>query len=237
MFGEGFSLLIRNFRELQLAPTALVFVFAGLLALASLRANAAWHFLAAQSISAPLFEAGGFRQAGFDSADQHLQRALARFPDKPDYRDLSGRLKELQAGQPGMVGGNRRELLQAAAQDYLQALAVRPLWPYSWANLLGVKSGLNEVDAEFRLALIRSVETGPWEPRVQIQVLESGLKHWDSLGKGDRALVQRQLAAAVTVQPRLVFERVRQFGRADLLCPLAVEQPQIEYYCKSAGMD
>lgn len=204
---------------------------------AALRANAAWHFLAAQSISAPLFETGAVRQADIDSADQHLQRTLARFPNNPDYLDLSGRLKELRAGQPGVVGREGRELLQAAAGDYRQALAVRPLWPYSWANLLGVKSRLNEVDAEFRRALLRSVETGPWEPRVQIQVLESGLQHWDSLGRAERMLVQQQLAAAVSVQPRPVFERVRVFGRADLLCPLRVPQPQIEQYCENAGMD
>jgi len=93
---------------------------------------------------------------------------------------------------------------------------------------------LGEVDAEFRLTLSRCAETGPWEPRVQLQVLESGLHFWEQLGGKEHALVAQVLANAVTRQPREVYELVHEFHRADLLCPLNIPQPQIENYCRSA---
>jgi len=227
--------MIRFIRELKFAPAILVVACGIVFSWASLRACAAWHFVAPESVSAPLFGAGAFRQVDFDSADRHLRNAMERVPNNPDCLGLSGRLKELQASQPGIVDSGRLDMLQAAAQDYRRALAVRPLWPYGWANLLGVKSRMGEIDGEFRLALAQCVETGPWEPRVQMQVLESGLEHWDHLGREEKERVRQQLSAAVSVQPRLVFERIRAFGRADLLCPLSAPQPQIENYCKSAG--
>ncbi len=202
-------------------------VFAG----AVVRADAAWQFLAARSITESQLAAATVSQDAVEAARRRVQRALQRFPANPDYLDLAGQLRELSASQPGVVGAERRTLLHAAADYYRRAISVRPLWPYSWASLLGVKDQLGEVDAEFHLALARSDELGPWEPRVQLRLLEAGLRHWDELGKEPRARVQRKLAAAVTVQPREVFALVRGFGRADLLCAIESGQPQIEAYC------
>ena len=195
------------------------------------RADAAWQFLAARSITEAQLAAAMVSEDAVETARRRVQRALQWFPANPDYLDLAGQLRELSANQPGVVGAERRALLHAAADYYRRAISVRPLWPYSWASLLGVKDRLGEVDGEFHLALARSDELGPWEPQVQLQLLEAGLRHWDELGQGPRARVQRKLAAAVTVQPREVFALVRGFGRADLLCAIASGQPQIEAYC------
>ena len=217
----------------RMAPSILVIACLFILAWASLRANAAWHFLAAQSIAEPLFEVGTGSTAAFVEAESRVNKALGRFPNNPDYLDFSGRLKVLRAGQPGMVGGERRELLESAAANFRQALGVRPLWPYSWANLLSVKDMLGQVDAEFIKALHGAAETGPWEPRVQLQIVRTGLGNWDRLKTSERKLVQGKIKDALKVQPREIFVIVRDYGRPDLLCGLETEQQQIEQWCEN----
>ena len=211
--------------------TALILLCLAILGWAGLRANAAWHFFAAQTIAEPLFEAGNGDVAVFEATQSHLNTALRRFPNNPDYLDFAGRLKILQVGQVGVMGSERRELLESAAGDFRQALTVRPLWPYSWVNLLSVKDKLGQVDMEFTSALTRSAELGPWEPKVQLQVVDSGLRYWSRLGGVERELVQQKVLDALKVQPRNVFAIVKDYGRADLVCGQENAYVQIKRWC------
>jgi hypothetical protein len=219
-------------RPFKVAPAALVLLCAMILAWSGARAQAAYHFFAAQASTERMLETTNSSGGSLADVQRHLDTALARFPGNPDYRDFSGGLKELRARQPGVLGAERAALLESAADDYRASLRVRPLWPYSWVNLLSAKDKLGQVDSEFNRALNRAVETGPWEPRVQLQVLRSGLRQWDALTSGQRALVRDQLASALQVQPRGAFEIARFYARADLLCPMESGQPQIERWCK-----
>jgi hypothetical protein len=222
-------------RYLLLFPRLLAIVVSlAILGWGGLRANSAWHFLAARSITTNMLESADISQTGIHDATTHIKLALNRFPHNPDYLDLRGQLLELQASQPGVVGKEHRSYLEFAAERYRRALSVRPLWPQSWARLLGVKDRLGEVDDEFRLALARSVATGPWEPDVQLQVLNSGLRHWDKLGAKQRSLVRGKIKDALKVQPRDVFEIIRAFGRVDLICGEGVDYPQIKQWCEGA---
>jgi len=210
---------------------SLILACAALLGWAGLRANAAWHYLAAESITSAMYDTRRFAPAGIDAADAQLQRALARFPRHPDFLHLAGILKQLRAAQPGVLGAEQREWLALAAQDYRAALVTRPLWPYSWVNLLSVKDKLGEVDAEYIAALHRAAETGPWEPYVQLELIRSGVRWWDRLRQPERALVRAKAADALRVQPREVFEIARFYARPDLVCGHNSGQPQIESWC------
>ena len=130
-----------------------IIVLLVILVWALLRANAAWHFFAAQAIAEPLFDTGKVTVTAFEESESHLDIALRRFPNNPDYLDFSGRLMLLQANQIGVMGLERRELLESAADNFRQAISVRPLWPYSWANLLATKDKQGQVDMEFNRAL------------------------------------------------------------------------------------
>ena len=220
---------------LTLRGVGLLMVIVALLAIlswAGLRANAAWHFIEAQAIAKPLFETGGGSTAAFETSQSHVNTALRRFPGNPDYLDFAGRLLVLQSSQPGVMGTERRMLLESAAVNFRQALTVRPLWPYSWVNLLSTKDKLGQVDMEFNEALNRSAELGPWEPRVQLQVVESGLRYWSRLGSAERAVVQQKVLDALKVQPREVFVTVKDYGRADLLCGVRDTYVQIMKWCE-----
>jgi hypothetical protein len=198
---------------------------------ALLRSSAAWNFFAAQSITEQMHEAGAITPAAIANAQDRLDRALSRFPGHPDYLDLQGHLLELKANRPGVVGAEREALLEAAAARYRASLSARPLWPYGWARLLGVKDRLGQVDSEFKTAMHRAAETGPWEPRVQLQIIQSGLRHWDQLSRTERELLKSRSADAMKMRPREVFELARRYGRPDIVCPMAADQPQISRWC------
>ncbi len=195
------------------------------------RAAAAWQFFAAETITRNMHEADAFTKSGLDAAESRLGRARALIPGNPDYLDLAGHLKQIRAYQPGVVGRAQRDLLESAARDHRAALATRPLWPYSWANLLSVKDRLGEIDAEFVQAIHQAAQAGPWEPRVQLALIRSGLRHWDQLRSPERALVRGTLADALRLQPREAFDIVRFYVRPDLVCDQDTGQPQIERWC------
>ena len=219
----------------QPAALAAILGCTAVLGWAGLRADAAWHDFAATTIMENVLQADASDPAGLDAAAVHIDRALARFPRHADYLDLAGQLKTLRARQPGVVGRERREWLEAAAADHRRALAERPAWPYGWAALLSVKDALGQADAEFVNAMHRATETGPWEPRVQLQVFRSGIRYWDELGSQERELIRRVSVAALQVQPREAFEIARFYARPDLVCGVAPDQPQIERWCTSVS--
>jgi hypothetical protein len=198
---------------------------------AGVRGLAAWEFQAAQIITTDMIESGESTQAQIDVANTRVLKALSYSPKHPDYLDLAGRLQELQAEQPGVVGKAQREALEYAAGYFRSALSVRPLWPYSWVNLLSTKDKLGQVDMEFNNALHRAAETGPWEQGVQLQVMRSGLHRWDYLEKAGRERVQKVILSALKVQPREVFSMIRSYGRPDLVCDESDGYKQIMRWC------
>jgi len=219
----------------KLAPTVLIILSLITLVWASLRTNAAWHYFAAQSITEHIEKTGAMTSQDVTSATEHINKALSRFPINPDYLQLSARLKELQAGQTGVMGAERDELLESALADYRSALAVRPLWPYTWISILAVKGQQGQFDKEFITALNRAAETGPWEPPVQLQVVRSGLRFWDQMGASEKSLVQDMINDALRTQPREVFGIVRFFARPELICHAGKAHSQIERWCTSVG--
>ena len=213
-------------------PPLTIIILIVILTWACLRTNAAWHFLAARSITDTMLETGELSQNAIDDAKDRIRLALRHFPNQPDYLDLAGHLQEFQANQVGVIGKQRRELLESAAVHYRKALSVRPLWPYSWVNLLSVKDKLGQVDSEFNKALQRAVETGPWEPRVQLEVITSGVRHWDRLGGVGKNLVREKVKDAMKVQPRETFAIMKTFGRPDLVCAEAGDFVRINHWCE-----
>lgn len=204
---------------------------ATVLALASLRAAAAWQLRAAERLAAPALEAGAGDPGQLASALAHLDRALAFRGADADVLDLASRLRHLQATRPGVAGAERRRLLQAAAHDQRRALALKPLWPYGWAELLQIKADLGEIDGEFRRALRRSTDLGPGEPPVQLAVLDGGLRHWPRLGASDQEVILVTLDRALRMQSRETGALIRRHGRQDLLCNAPGAPPHLRAEC------
>lgn len=102
--------------------------------------------------------------------------ALERF--NPHFVEQAARLQELrvlglQSRDPALRDGLRQSLAR-----YREAAAMRPGSPYVWAGIAMLKARLNDMDFEFYGALERAARLGPWEPQVQIALIDLGLATW-----------------------------------------------------------
>jgi hypothetical protein len=169
------------------------------------------------------------------AALESINGALRFFPRHPVYLDLKGQILEYSADLPGLPGRERKQILEEAAVQYRGAIARRPLWPYSWSNLMSVKDKQGNIDGEYIKAFERSAELGPWEPRLQLQLIRSGLAHWPELGARQHELVSEVIDRAIQRQPGEMFAMIRAFNRPDLVCDQYPEQPRIQRYCRQVG--
>jgi len=124
-------------------------------------------------------------QRGLPITQQRLDKAqgwvaLGRFyaPGQPDYSQLQGRLYSwafigrLPVDEAGQA---------LALQGYRDSLAARPYWPYAWAQLVLLKSQMNQFDAEFDQAFSNAQAYGRWEPKVMENLLNASLLNWSKL--------------------------------------------------------
>jgi hypothetical protein len=123
------------------------------------------------------------------SAQDSMRQALELEPSNPHFVEQSARLQELRAlGLQQRDPALREELRQSLAQ-YRNAAAMRPGSPYVWASIAMLKARLNDMDFEFYGALERAGRLGPWEPQVQVAMVDVGLATWAWLARPGRDLV------------------------------------------------
>lgn len=85
----------------------------------------------------------------------------------------------------------REQVLREGVNEIHIALALNPASPYHWTILLMLKRDLGEYDAEFRYALKRAVELGPWEPTLLLAQADVGLSAWDAMPRQEQAIIQQ----------------------------------------------
>jgi len=119
-----------------------------------------------------------------------LDVALRISPGNPNHYEDLARLDFVRSGMPGTTVAERADRLRHGLKSIRQAIALRPVSPYSWGILLRLKSELGEFDAEFNRSLERTVTLGPWEPGLQAVVLDAALNAWDVLPKAERKMVR-----------------------------------------------
>jgi hypothetical protein len=161
-----------------------------------------------------------------------VRQALVFEPSNPLFVEQSARLQELRAlGLPARDPGIREGLRNSLAQ-YREAAAMRPGSPYVWASIALLKVRLNDVDFEFYGALERAGRLGPWEPQVQIAMIDVGLAIWPwlagpgrdwVLGALDRGMQRqeaeiRRIAAVHGTLPELCKDATRPSPRIVALC-------------------
>ncbi len=141
-------------------------------------------------------------------------------PLDPDHRQGLARVLELKAARlpPGDAGA--RPLLNQAVDLYRSAAQARPSWPYTWLYLARVKARLGALDADFALALVNASRRGPWDARVQAQLLELAIPLWELLRPDSRDVAALALQRGVEARPAEVLEIAVRAGRADLVTPL-----------------
>lgn len=120
-----------------------------------------------------------------------------------------------------------------ARQYYLQALSIRPGWPYSWADLARIKYMLNEIDSEFYEALQHAAMLGPWEPSVQLTVAEIGLHHWHDINEETMQLVTRMIKNGIHQldDAKRMYKLLQRYDMLVLVCNETGLAPEIMKNC------
>lgn len=170
-------------------------------------------------------------RAQVQRAMDHLDRAHDLRGRHPEQSDLRGQLLHWEAVRFASAGRERGEALATAAGHYRDAIAQRPAWPYYWANLAVAKSEWGIFDEEFARAVERATATGPWEPRVQLQLIRMDFVEGDRLDEQTRQRIDGLLHNAVRIQPARVMALADHPSQVARICAL-LEDRLFERQCR-----
>ena len=161
-----------------------------------------------------------------------MREALSFEPDNPHFVEQAARLHELRAlALPPRDPGIRDGLRQSLAQ-YREAAAMRPGSPYVWASIAMLKVRLNDMDFEFYGALERAGRLGPWEPQVQIAMIDVGMATWPLLARAGRIRVLEALERALSRQEPEVRRIAAVHGTLPQACAaVAAGLPRLSALC------
>lgn len=101
--------------------------------------------------------------------------------------------------------------LEHALGYYRQALALRPAWPYGWADVARLKLSQGNIDAEFAVAMQRALELGPWQSALQASIASAGLTAWDQLPAELQSDIEHAVQRGLSSGSRLMPAVARRF--------------------------
>jgi hypothetical protein len=144
------------------------------------------------------------------SVEEKLEESLRLRPDDPSSHELLG-----------LLGAARREdarKMDEGIGHLVRALELRPVSPYTWANLLEARYLRGEAVASLELPLLRATQLGPSEPGVQRIVADYGLALWPELSPAARAEVARMIASGMRRNPLEMLRISDRRGRLEAAC-------------------
>lgn len=116
------------------------------------------------------------------------------------YQNLA-LVHEMRVALPWRDLVERDEHLNAALSAALTAVSLRPTSGFAYSVYALAKQMRGEHDAAFRHALARAAKYGPWEPGVQSNIIDVGLRSWDALDEPARDVVRGTITRALQTQP------------------------------------
>ncbi|NOU01313.1 MAG: hypothetical protein HOO95_07050 [Gallionella sp.] len=147
--------------------------------------------------------------AQIEAIERDLEMARFLANDNPDVHEDIARLSLLRAQSPNISVSEKLAQLQRAISAIRIAISLRPVSPYSWTILLLIKRERNEFDGEFRHALHRAVELGPWEPELLTALADVGLSAWPKLPAVEQAMIQQVFLRGMQRQSNLMQDVVQ----------------------------
>lgn len=173
------------------------------------------------------------RQSDWRWVQTSLEKSLSYDERNPDLLHELGEVYDGEVAFYPMGYAGADDLRNKARQQYLQALAVRPVWPHDWVALTLVKYRLNQVDAGFHHALHQSLTLGPWEPSVKYVIADIGLHHWDGFDNDMRQLVKEVIHDGVQDpdSATAMLNLVRRYDMPELVCTGDIDTDQVRAYC------
>ncbi len=167
------------------------------------------------------------------TAREGAERAVALDPDSPVYLTALGNVEDWVVNEAQRQGKPVDKVAQQEGLEaYRKAIALRPAWPYAWAEFAMAKARASEIDQEFYNALERATTLGPWEQTVMDTVAQLGLWYGDFLPGEVRVAVDGNLARYAEQYPWQALALGRRLGRVEVVCALVLEPEKFRRDCR-----
>ncbi|MFO6423769.1 VpsP family polysaccharide biosynthesis protein [Motilimonas sp. KMU-193] len=120
-------------------------------------------------------------------------------PNHPHYLVLEAKVYQWQyliAAQQTDTVESAQQIapLQASLALLNQAIALRPHWPNTYADVVHTKLWLNQIDDEFASAFVAADQFGSMTAEVHLVLSQSGLLAWPELSSSLRKLTTKHIA-------------------------------------------
>ncbi len=166
----------------------------------------------------------------WQTAVRRIQQARAINPFDANYAAELGRhhawLAWQSQGLAGVSAGHRN----ISSNGYRQAIRLRPIWGFAWANYAEANLLAGKGNSETGSALWQAIALAPYEPGVQLKVLLVGFSLWDDLPSKLRAEVQATAKRAVEIDNdvNMIIRTAVQTGRESVLASVLSEARHLE---------
>ena len=172
--------------------------------------------------------------AQWENIQSRIDHALQFTPANPELLHDLGLAHEAEFIFFPVADPTAREGRKSAAEYYQQAILLRPSWPYDRIDLALVQFRLNETDMGIYKLMTQASELGPWEPRVQLVVAETGLRKWDSLPEDMKKLVLETVNNGVLHGDNTtgMLRLLRRYDMPELVCDKQYENDDVIRFCE-----
>lgn len=160
------------------------------------------------------------RDASYRQALLSIERALRGNETNPQYREMQARLlmDQCKTWDRQTRETEWQQCQQSALVALRTAIQGNPQWAYNWANLLLVKTNLQQFDDEFYQALQESQRLGGHEYVVNQIVALVGLQEWERWSRTESEPFRQALLNVQKTNPGRAAWLASQTGRTYLYC-------------------
>lgn len=155
-------------------------------------------------------------------AEQAMRKAISWYPAvNGAYAEQFGYMWQWRGYGANPQQASTQGYQQQALQQFRQATALRPSWPYAWSGLAYAKLVAGEFDQEFNHAMQQAAHYGPSRIGINQRLAEIGLISWPKLSAELRelTLAQARYTARYSLQARQqLFALAHELNRVELLC-------------------
>lgn len=144
------------------------------------------------------------RDVIYARAISNVERAGALQAGSPEYLEIHARLliQRCKYWDKTSRWDEWRTCQKQALDSIRQSLKINARSPYLWANLLLVKSNLEQFDADFNEALVNARQLGPNELGVNRTVAHVGLLGWLRWQPEQKDLFRQALFTVQAISPK-----------------------------------
>ncbi|MCP3669186.1 MAG: hypothetical protein GY814_01855 [Gammaproteobacteria bacterium] len=168
----------------------------------------------------------------WENVESMLGFALVLNPNNPVLLQQGGRLFEWGAWLSTDDNRARNSRLDRALEYYRASARQRPVWPYAWNDLAAAKLKRGGMDAEFRFALWKSLELGPWEKGIQLSVVEIGFANLEKFNREERKRLLENMRNATLRHAKTVAKLATKYHRNLLFCFGVTDNPWVTEHCR-----